>query len=164
VETNAVVVVSHPDDETLWAGGYLQAHPGTDVLVCTIPIKDPQRCADFFQVCKALKANGSFVARHTDREPLTDLSHVQRLVEKYDLILTHNEFGEYGHEQHIAVHRAMKATGVPMRVFGYGKTTVGNEVSLEFKRKTLELYTTRPNCFKVWSKKFDLSREAFLPC
>jgi LmbE family N-acetylglucosaminyl deacetylase len=156
------VVVAHPDDETLWAGEYLRTHPGTDVLVCTIPIKDPQRCADFFEVCKALKANGSFVARHTDREPLKGLRHVQRLVEGYDLVLTHNEIGEYGHEQHIAVHKAMKTTGVSMKVFGYGLTGDGEPADLQFKRRVLERYTTRPNCFRVWSQKFDLSKECFL--
>lgn len=156
------VVVGHPDDETLWAGGYLKANPGTDVLVCTIPIKDPQRCADFFKVCSYWKANGSFIARHTDREPLKDLRHVQRIVEGYDLVLTHNAIGEYGHEQHIAVHNAVKETGIPMKVFGYGLTVEGEHVSLATKRAAINLYTTRPNCWRVWSQKFDLSRECFL--
>lgn len=158
------VVVAHPDDEILWAGGYLAAHPGTDVICCTVPQKAPERLLVFFMVCRMLGANGIVLADCADvpGEPIGSLDHVRQYVRQYSLILTHNHVGEYGHAHHIAVHRAMRATGVPMKVFGYGITTDGESVDLELKRTLLTNYTTQPNCFKVWSEKFDLSKEAFL--
>lgn len=159
-----VVVTAHPDDEVLWAGGYLAANPGTAVICCTVPKKDPQRCLVFLQVCQRLKAKGMIAAEDIDEvnQPIGDLSKVQELVQSYDRILTHNHKGEYGHAHHIAVHNAMRKAGKPVSVFGYGLTTDGEPVSLKLKEKLLAMYTTRPNCFAVWSRKFDLSKEAFL--
>ncbi len=161
------VVVAHPDDEILWAGGYLAAHPGTDVICCTIPQKAPERLLAFLKVCRELLVNPIVLANAADvaGTPLCSVSlrYVQRFVSaQYDQIITHNHVGEYGHEHHIAVHRAMWRTGIPMKVFGYGITTDGESVDLELKRTLLTNYTTQPKCFKVWSEKFDLSKEAFL--
>jgi hypothetical protein len=91
-----------------------------------------------------------------------DLTPAQRLISQYDMLLTHNAVGEYGHKHHIAVHHAMKQTGRPMRVFGYGLTTDGHSVDLEFKKRVLAVYSSRPEVFKRQSAKFDLSKEAFL--
>ncbi len=162
--SGTVVVVAHPDDEVLWAGGYLLAHPGTDVICCTVPQKAPERCLAFFWACKALDVNPIIVAEGRDvvNVPIRSLRAVQRMVEQYDQIITHNHIGEYGHPHHIQVHKAMRATGIPMKVFGYGLTADGMPVSLQLNKNLLRLYTTQPNCFKDWSTKFDLSREAFL--
>ncbi len=158
------VVVAHPDDEILWAGGYLAAHPGIDVICCTIPQKAPERCLVFLKVCRELLVNPIVLANVADvvDTPIGPLRYVQRFVSnQYDQIITHNEIGEYGHEHHIAVHHAMRATGIPMKVFGYGRTFDGDQVDIALKQRLLAYYTTQPNCFKVWSRKFDLSREAF---
>ncbi len=160
-----VVVVAHPDDEILWAGGYLAAHPGTDVICCTIPQKAPERCLTFMRVCRLLFCNPIVLAHAPDTagEPIGSLRYVQRFVSaQYDQVITHNQIGEYGHGHHKSVYSAMRATGVPMKVFGYGLTTKGESVSLEMKKRLLAYYTTQPDCFKVWSEKFDLSKEAFI--
>ena len=159
-----VVVVAHPDDETLWAGGYLAAHPGTDVICCTIPDKDPQRMRHFFQACFMLNAHAIVAAASLADDPdrRLVLSPAQALAARYDLILTHNQIGEYGHKHHVAVHEAMKATGRPMRVFGYGLTVDGESVDVEVKKRVLSVYASRPEVFQRQSKKFNLGKEAFL--
>ena len=158
------VVVAHPDDEVLWAGGYISSHPGTDVLCCTIPVKDPERCLVFLDVCRQLGARGIVVADTPDvvGQDIGSLLTMQKLVQSYELVLTHNAIGEYGHAHHIAVHNAVRETGVPMKVFGYGLTKEGEDVDLQLKERLLAQYRTRPRCFQVWSHKFDLSKEAFL--
>ncbi len=158
------VVVAHPDDETLWAGGFLTAHPDTDVICCSVPEKDPQRCAHFFRACRLLKANPIIAAASLSNaeDQRLDLAPAQRLASTYDMILTHNSVGEYGHKHHIAVHDAMKQTGKQMRVFGYGLTADGMSVDIEIKRRVLAVYTSRPEVFQRQSRKFDLSKEAFL--
>ena len=160
----SVVVVAHPDDEILWAGGYLAANPGTDVICCTVPKKAPVRCLHFFEVCEKIGAHGIIIADTPDAvgRSTGPLNAVKAYVRQYDEIITHNHLGEYGHPHHIEVHRAMWATGVPMKVFGYGITQDGYLVDLEMKKRLLAHYTTQPSCFKVWSRKFDLSKEALL--
>lgn len=160
-----VVVVAHPDDEILWAGGYLAAHPFTDVICCTVPQKAPERCLVFMRVCRLLLCNPIVLASCADivNESIEPLDYVKRFVRsQYDQVITHNVLGEYGHAHHRAVNRAMCGTGLPMKVFGYGITADGDPVDLEKKRRMLAYYTTQPRCFEVWSQKFDLSKEAFL--
>ena len=41
---NAVVIVAHPDDETLWAGGTILMHPETHWTILTLcRTSDPDR-------------------------------------------------------------------------------------------------------------------------
>ena len=160
---SVVVVVAHPDDETLWAGGYLAAHPGTTIVCCSVPEKDPQRVRPFFEVCRQLKARPVVAAASlAANEETLDLWPAQLIAEQFDLILTHNRLGEYGHGHHIDVHHAMHALGKPMKVFGYGLTKEGEAVDIKLKERLLSLYTTRPEVFARQSKKFDLSKEAFI--
>lgn len=156
-----LVVVAHPDDESLWAGGYLIQHPGTDVLCCSIPKKDPERCIHFFEACRILGANGYFAGQLGARQRV-DLKAAVLFAAHYESIITHNGQGEYGHPAHIAVHEAMKALGKPMQVFGYGMAQ-GEPIDYEAKLRAISCYKTRPNVLANQSKWFDLSRECLIP-
>ena len=159
---SVLVVVAHPDDESLWAAGYLMDNPGTHVLCCSIPFKDPERCRDFFDACHLLGAHGFFAGQLARAGKIYTDAAVQ-IAYHYDSIITHNHLGEYGHPAHIAVHLAMKSLNRPMRTFGYGIVADGNPVSdFERKRAAIECYHSRPNAFANQSKKFDLTVEAFL--
>lgn len=160
MSSRVLVAVAHPDDEALWASGYLLEHPGTDVLCCSIPKKDPERCVHFFDACRILGANGYFAGQLAFNQKI-DLTAAVKFAAHYDEIITHNEKGEYGHPSHIAVHQAMKDLGKPMRVFGYGLAE-GDLIDYETKLRALSCYKTRPNVFANQSKKFDLSRECLL--
>ena len=163
----AVVVTAHPDDETLWAGGYLAAHSGTDVICCSIPKKDPQRAAHFFEACRLLGANPIVMASSSaENDNKLDLRAVTHFVARYDLILTHNQLGEYGHPHHIQVHEAMtRSYASRVRCFGYGLPGTdhrGELVDIELKRRVLSVYTSRPEVFQRQSVRFNLARELFV--
>jgi LmbE family N-acetylglucosaminyl deacetylase len=99
----ALVIVAHPDDETLWSGGTILSHPEINWTILTLCRKsDPDRAPKFFKVAKQLGAKG-FMADlddGPDQKPLkqTDIQKtiLSALSEKsFDIILTHNLKGEY---------------------------------------------------------------------
>ena len=53
------IVVAHPDDEVLWAGGLPLRFPGDwTVVCCSTPAKDPVRAEHFFDACDVLGVKG----------------------------------------------------------------------------------------------------------
>jgi hypothetical protein len=55
-----VVIVAHPDDETLWAGGTILMHPESEWTVVTLCRKsDPDRSPKFFRALEQFNATGA---------------------------------------------------------------------------------------------------------
>lgn len=56
---NCAVIVAHPDDETLWAGGTILLHPDCKWTVISLCRKsDPDRAPKFFRAVAELNATG----------------------------------------------------------------------------------------------------------
>lgn len=98
-----VVIVAHPDDETLWAGGTILSHPSWKCfIVCLCRGRDPERALKFYQALKVLKSEGVLgeLDDGTDQMLLDD-REVERTIldllpsKHYDLIITHNPSREY---------------------------------------------------------------------
>jgi LmbE family N-acetylglucosaminyl deacetylase len=102
IET-AAVIVAHPDDETLWAGGTILAHPQIGWTILSLCRKsDPDRTPKFFKTIEQFGAKG-FMADlddGPDQKPLKQ-TEVQKTVlntlpeRSFDIILTHSPKGEY---------------------------------------------------------------------
>ena len=110
------VIVAHPDDEVLWAGGTILMHPGNDWTIVTACRKsDPDRSPRFSEVVSILNAAGQMgdVDDGPDQIPLdrdeleTDLLSLLP-VKTYDLVMTHSPQGEYTrHRRHEEVADAV---------------------------------------------------------
>ena len=108
-----LVIVAHPDDETIWMGGTLLSNrdkwDSTIISLCRRD--DEDRAPKFKKVCKILKAK-SFMSDLEDEKlnkiPLDDvIKRIKRFSGDYDRIFTHGSNGEYGHIRHKDVHKAV---------------------------------------------------------
>ncbi len=97
------VIVAHPDDETLWAGGTILSNPEWNWFVISLCRKsDKNREPRFNQAMLKLNAQGVMgdLDDGPDQKPLNIQEVEQAILDLlpipfYDLIITHSPQGEY---------------------------------------------------------------------
>jgi LmbE family N-acetylglucosaminyl deacetylase len=113
---SVAVLVAHPDDETLWAGGTLLAEENWALFIgCACRGSDADRAPKFQRVLKQFQAQGCMADLDDgpDQLPLSDEAVERALFEclpsrHFDRILTHSPSGEYTrHRRHEEVARAV---------------------------------------------------------
>jgi LmbE family N-acetylglucosaminyl deacetylase len=115
---NCAVIVAHPDDETLWAGGTMLMHPDSCWTVVTLTGKsDPDRAPEFRRALESFNARGIMgdLDAGPEQKPLRAVD-VQDVImdllpsDRLDLILTHGPWGECAsHKRHGEVSKAVMA-------------------------------------------------------
>jgi len=110
------VIVAHPDDETLWAGGLLLSHPEWSTYILSLCRgEDPDRAPKFRKALERFGAQGSMANLDDgpDQYPLST-EHVQSAIrsllpdQDFDILLTHAPQGEYTwHRRHGEVSLAV---------------------------------------------------------
>jgi len=115
---HCVVIVAHPDDETLWVGGTILMHPESEWTVITLCRKsDPDRAPRFFKALEGLHAAGIMgdLDDGPEQTPL-DTRKVQATIlellpsDRFDMIITHSPCGEYTrHRRHEETAKAVRA-------------------------------------------------------
>ena len=164
---NCAVIVAHPDDETLWAGGLMLMHPNVKWTILTICRKnDKDRAPRFFKALEKYKAVG-FMADLDDgpEQTLLDSNQVQQTIElllpakDYDIIITHNTSGEYTrHLRHeetaqavMALWKANRLTAGQLWTFAYED---GNRKYLPRAIKNADLLIKLNK--EIWQKKYNI--------
>jgi LmbE family N-acetylglucosaminyl deacetylase len=113
---SAVVIVAHPDDETLWAGGTILCHPSWKwFIVCLCRGNDTERAPRFYNALKVLKSEGIMgdLDDGPEQKPLVEKEVEHAILDllppnHFYLIIAHNPTGEYTrHVRHEEVSKAV---------------------------------------------------------
>jgi len=112
----ALVIVAHPDDETIWMGGVILRNPEVNWTIFSLcRASDKDREPKFKKVCEHYGAECLIFdlddkGRLGDREAILE---AEKLIikkignKKFDYIFTHGRNGEYGHPVHVQTHIAV---------------------------------------------------------
>ncbi|HEY3369769.1 MAG TPA: PIG-L family deacetylase [Prolixibacteraceae bacterium] len=169
---NVAVIVAHPDDETLWAGGTILGHPEWNVIVLSLCRGfDTNRAPRFAEVMKKIGAMGIMgdLDDGPTQEPLESEKVEEVIVDllpvrHYDLIITHHPRGEYTrHLRHEetgkAVIKLWSNVSISTRIlwcFAY------EDGGREYYPKAVEVGTLIcPLDKAVWERKYKLITETY---
>jgi LmbE family N-acetylglucosaminyl deacetylase len=110
------VIVAHPDDETLWAGGLLLSHPEWKCFVISLCRRDDEnRAPKFKKALELLHAKGIMgdLDDGPEQTPLPGEEVELKILELlpalgFDLVITHSPGGEYTrHLRHEEIGKAV---------------------------------------------------------
>ena len=135
----AGVIVAHPDDCVIFAWPLIQRYPRLEwsIIYLTYQDHDPraQEMKKFWDRYSVPTCFCGFVDDYHDMETQQisfdtseARSELQDLASEFDLIVTHNRDGDYGHIHHQFVHDCVSAVPVPQIYFA---STFNNNLVVE---------------------------------
>ena len=161
------VIVAHPDDETLWAGGTILSYPSWEwFIVCLCRGSDTERAPKFYKALKVLKSEGIMgdLDDGPEQKPL-DEKEVERAIldllppKHFDLIISHNPTGEY--TRHVRHEEASKAV---IKLWHAGKISTNELWTFAYEDGNKEYYPRpvenapiyRTLTKRIWLRKYSL--------
>jgi LmbE family N-acetylglucosaminyl deacetylase len=168
----AAVIVAHPDDETLWAGGTILSHPEWQwFVVCICRGNDEDRSFRFSNALKILKSEGIMgdLDDGPEQKPLEG-NEVESAILKllparhFDLIITHSPSGEYTrHRRHeeageavIRLWKSDKISASELWSFAY---TDDNKKHYPVAMENASIYLTLSK--RIWLQKYRIVTETY---
>ncbi|MBB6498209.1 PIG-L deacetylase family protein [Pedobacter cryoconitis] len=161
------IIVAHPDDETLWAGGTILANPSWQYFIASLcRSKDQDRAPKFKVLLDTLGAEGKMADLDDGPEQIPlDENEVEKTILKilpgqsFDLVISHHPNGEYTrHRRHEETSRAV------IKLWHKGLLAIkelwlfayedGNKKYYPQARQTADLYFLLSA--EVWQEKYKL--------
>ena len=146
------MIVAHPDDESIF-GGSLLIKESDWKIICVTDAHLEWRKSEFERAMNHLGITDYEIWDFSDNLPAFTPAWTEEITEeisdklkkvlsekKYDKIVTHNSEGEYGHNQHKAIHQIVKnLVKENLYVFGKGDYRLNKEVLIR-KIELLDMY------------------------
>jgi LmbE family N-acetylglucosaminyl deacetylase len=166
------VIVAHPDDETLWAGGTILSHPSWQwFIVCLCRRSDKERAPKFLKTLQILRSEGIMgdLDDGPEQKPLdeNELEHaILHLLPSmhFDLIISHNPNGEYTrHVRHEEISKAV------IKLWHAGKISANELWTFAYEDGDKEYYPRpietasyyRVLTKRIWLKKYSIITETY---
>ncbi|MDR3671494.1 MAG: hypothetical protein P4L36_11655 [Holophaga sp.] len=166
------VVVAHPDDEVLWAGGLLLSRPRWSLSIVTLCRgKDPDRAPRFHRVLECLKAEGAMgdLDDGPDQVPLAPEAVQEAILSllppgPFDLLLTHAPDGEYTwHRRHQEAARGVQSLVDQGRLVAAGlwQFAYEDQGGAGLPRPKPDASISLPLSAELWARKYALITEVY---
>jgi len=165
------VIVAHPDDETLWAGGTILKHSSWNWYIVTLcRASDKDRAPKFYKVLNFLGAKGDMgdMDDGPGQNPLAE-KDVQECIlgllphNHFDLVITHDPAGEYTrHLRHEETSQAVIKLWCENRLSTQELWTFAyedGEKEIPRPVKNAHLHTNLSG--KIWKKKYQIITEIY---
>ena len=166
------IIVAHPDDEILWAGGIILNNPQWQYFITSLCRKnDEDRSAKFYKVIKILNAQGIMgnLDDEPEQKPLNAIQVEQKILDllpnkHFDLIITHSPFGEYTkHLRHEEAGRAVitlwnKGKIATNKLWAFAYEDGNKNYFPKAIENTPYLETLKK---EIWNKKYNLITETY---
>jgi LmbE family N-acetylglucosaminyl deacetylase len=113
-KNEALIIVAHPDDETIWMGGMILRNKlwkWTILSLCRA--SDTDRKPKFERVCKLYNATGLICDLEDEELKPIEIDNIINTIKgmlskrNYDAVFTHGKNGEYGHIRHMETYKAV---------------------------------------------------------
>lgn len=147
--STAIIIVAHPDDETIWFGGTILKNPQVNwTILCLSRVSDADRQPKFKKICDYYHA-ASIMEDWDDEGKLTaaaSLRAAKKIItaqlagKHFDFLFTHGANGEYGHTMHRAVHEAVVDL-LKRRIF-----SVGAPLAFNYKKISKYKLSVKQDC------------------
>ena len=113
---NNLLIVAHPDDETIFAGNSLLTYGFIHKVICVTNGDNTVRRSEFESVMKRVKVDYEIWNFHDEWKVDLDVNGIRKKLNKvlreknWDMVLTHNEVGDndYCHPHHRQVFECVK--------------------------------------------------------
>ena len=169
---SVAIVVAHPDDETLWAGGTILSNPSWQYFIISLCRKsDAERATKFYKALKVLQAEGVMgdLDDGSEQTPLEEKEVANAILDllpqrHFDLIITHDPCGEYTkHLRHEETSKAVislwhsgKVTTKELWTFAYED---GNKAYFPKAIEKAAIYTILSE--PIWEAKYNLITQTY---
>jgi LmbE family N-acetylglucosaminyl deacetylase len=167
-----IVIVAHPDDETLWTGGTILSHPAWKwFIVCLCRGSDEDRSIKFYNALRILKAEGIMgdLDDSPEQKPLEG-NEVEQTILKLlpagpiDLIISHSPKGEYTkHIRHEETGKAViklwytgEISTAELWTFAYSDD---NKKHYPVADENADIYRTLMK--RIWHRKYSIITETY---